>query len=200
MSIATTSANCTKCASAWDPCACAQFVRKCLLAPLPHGAHGAHSSGRWDTSPRTQTSASPACSKRGINSKPAARAAKRSRWASCGKTRKAAGCVTNVRRRPGHTDARLAQHTNQARHSTTRGNTSKRLSTPAARPARPARLASVTSPTIDRWRQTPDCVHSASRNPTAENVGYATKPWRRINSLIPNGGGHQRPGSPTIGY
>ena len=199
MSIATTSANCTKCASAWDPCAFAQFGRKCLLAPLPRGAHSAHSSGRWHTSPRTQTSARLASSWRGMNSRPAAHAAKLSNSISCAKTLRAAGCATNVRRKPGITDALPAQNTKQPRHSTTRGKNSKRLSTPAARPARRARLASVTSPTIGPWPLTDASARHARLCPTAGNVGYATKHWRNENLLRLNGTGQHGPRTPTTG-
>ena len=199
MSIATTSANCTKCASAWDPCACAQFVRKCLLAPLPRGAHGAHSSGRWDTSPRTQTSARLASSWRGMNSRPAAHAAKLSSSGSCAKTLRAAGCATNVRQKPGHIDARPAQSTNQLRLSTTRGNNSRRLTTLAARPARRARLASVTSPTIGPWPQTDASARHARFCLTVKNAQYATKRWRQQNLLRHNGTGHRGPEVPATG-
>ena len=76
------------------------------------------------------------------------------------RTRKAARCGTSARQKPGLTDARPAKDTNQPRHSTTRGKTSKRLSTHAARHARRAPSAGVTSPTIGPWPQT----HNSARH------------------------------------
>ena len=189
----------THSASAWAPCGYARCVPRRHRAPQPHGAPGAHSNARWDTSPRTQTSATPASSWRGINSKPAARAAKPSSSGSCAKTLRAAGCAMHVRRKPGLTYARHAKSTNQPRHSTTRGKTSKRLSTPAARLARRASSASVTSPTIGPWPQTHASARHARLCPTARIVGYATKRWRRRNSQRHNGSGHRGAEIPATG-
>ena len=156
MWIGTTSPLCIICASAWAPSACAQPVCKCQLALRPRYAPDARSSASWNTSPRSPTSAARVNSKTSMPFALAARATKRSRSASCGRTRKAARCATSARLKPGLTDARPAKDTNQPRHSPTRGKTSKRLSTHAARLARRASSASVTSPTIGAWPQTHD--------------------------------------------
>ena len=156
MWIGMTSPICILCASAWAPCACAQPVCKCHPALRPRYAADARNNASWDTSVRSPTSAARVTSRTSMPFALAARATKRSRSASCGRTRKAARCATSARLKPGLTDARPAKDTNQPRHSTTRGKTSKRLSTHAARFARRASSASVTSPTIGPWPQTHD--------------------------------------------
>ena len=199
MWIGTTSPICIICASAWAPCACAQPVCKCQLALRPRYAPDARSSDSWGTSPRSPTSAARVNSKTSMPFALAARATKRSRSSSCGRTRKAAGCATSARRKRGHTDARSAQSTNQPRHSNTRGKTSKRLSTPAARLARRASSASITSPTIGPWPQTRVCVRNAPHWQIARSAPYATTHSTGTCSLILNGGWHQRRRTPAIG-
>ena len=172
---------------------------KCHLAPRPHHAHSARSSGSWGTFPRSPTSATLATYKRSISFALAACATKLSRSASCGKTRKAAGCATIARRKRGHTDALPAQNTNQLPSSSIVGESWKLPTTLAAKPARRASSANVASPTTAQWLQTDASALHARLWPTARSAPYATGPSTRKCSLIHNGSGHQDRRIPAIG-
>ena len=160
---------------------------KCQLAHRPHHAHGARSSGSWDISPQSPTSARPATYRRSISVALAACATKLSMSVSCGTTRKAAGCATAARRKRGHTDAPPATSTNLLLNSSIAGESSKLLSTPAARAARRAWSASVASPTTAPWQRTRDCARSATLWPTAKSARYATGHLATTSSLHLNG-------------
>ena len=176
MWIGTTSPICIICASASGPCECAQPVCKCPLAPRPRYAHDAGNSARWGTFPRSPTSATLATYRRNISFALAACATKRSRSASCGRIRKAAGCATSARRKRGHTDALPAQNTNQLPSSSIAGESWKLPTTLAAKPARRASSANVASPTTAQWLQTDASALHARRWPTARSAPYATGP------------------------
>ena len=174
MWIGMTSPICILCASAWAPCACAQPVCKCQPALRPRYAPDARSSASWGTSPRSPTSAAHVNSSKSFSCALAARATKRSRSASCGRTRKAVGCATSARRKRGHTDAPLAQNTNQLPSSSIAGENWKLLTTLAAKLARRASSANVASPTTAQWFQTDASAQHARLWPTARSAPYAT--------------------------
>ena len=128
----TTSSICIKCASAWDPCACAQPVCRCQLRLRLRYAPDARSSVSWDTSPRSPTFAVRVSSKRSMPFALAAHAANRSNSRSCEKTRKAGRCATSARQKRGHTNAPPARNTNLIQNSDMQGHSCKTLSTLAA--------------------------------------------------------------------
>ena len=172
---------------------------KCQLAPRPRYALDARSSASWGTSPQSPTSATLATYRRSISFALAACATKRSRSASCGRTRKAAGCATSARRKRGHTDAPPAQNTNQLPSSSIAGENWNLLTTLAAKPARRAASANVASPTTAQWLQTDASAQHARLWPTARSAPYATGHSTRKCSLILNGSGHQARRIPAIG-
>ena len=196
----TTSSICINCASAWDPCACAQPVSKWQLALRLRYAHDARSSASWGTSPQSPTSAARVNSKRSMPFALAAHATNRSKSGSCERTRKAAGCAMSARRKRCHTDAPPARSTNQLLSSSIPGESSKLLSTPAARAARRARSPSGASPTTAPWLQTRGCVRNATLWQTARKAPYATRHSTKNSSLLPSGRGHQRRRYPAIGF
>ena len=189
MWIGTTSPICTKCASAWAPCECAQPVCRYLLAHQPRYAPDANSSASRGTSLRDPSSAAHVISKRSMPFVPAPRATRLSRSASCGKTPKATGCATNARQKRGLTDARLAKSTNQPENSSTHGKTSTGLSTPAARLAKRASNAGITSPTIGPWSRTHSSVRNAPLGQLGWSAPYATRHSTGKCSLFLNGYG-----------
>ena len=199
MWIGMTSPTCIISASAWAPCACAQPVCKCQLALRPRYAPDARSNDSWGTSARSPTSAARVSSKTSMPFALAARATKRSRSASCGRTRKAVGCATSARRKRGHTDAPPATSTNLLLNSSIAGESSKLLSTPAARAARRARSASGASPTTAPWLQTRGCVRNAPLWQIARSAPYATGRSTRNSSQSLNGSGHHVRRNPAIG-